>query len=104
MMPDECASTLHSLLTIVGSTDLRNSMQKLSLRFVSQLRTVKYILVLHITQGKKNCKKDIKMKNNTVQNNNRTLAVYYSSRSFVHIFPAIMKTVHSTKSNSNRNS
>ena len=99
-----CFNFTHSLLTIVGSIDLRNSLQKLSLRFVSQLRTVKCILVLNITQGKKNCKKDINMKNNTVQNKNTTLGVYYSSRSFERIFPAIMKTVHSAKSNSNRNS
>ena len=44
------------------------------------------------------------MKNNAAQNKNTISGVYCSSRSFEHIFPAILKTVHSDKSNSNRNS
>ena len=42
------------------------------------------------------------MRNNAVQNKNTTSGVYYSSRSFEHIFPAILKTVRSDKSNSNK--
>ena len=38
------------------------------------------------------------MKNNAVQNKNTISRVYCLSRSFEHIFPAILKTVHSDKS------
>ena len=41
------------------------------------------------------------MKNNAVQNKNTISRVYCLSRSFEHIFPAILKTVHSDKSNVN---
>ena len=39
------------------------------------------------------------MKNNAVQNKNTISRVYCLSRSFEHIFPAILKTVHLDKSN-----
>ena len=42
------------------------------------------------------------MKNNPVQNKNTISGVYCLSRSFEHIFPAILKTVYSHKSNSNK--
>ena len=42
------------------------------------------------------------MNNNAVQNKNTISGVHCSSMSFEHIFPAILKTVHSDKSNSNR--
>ena len=44
------------------------------------------------------------MNNNAVQNKNTISGVYCSSMSFENIFPAILKTVHSDKSNSNRKS
>ena len=50
------------------------------------------------------CKKDIKMKNNAVQNKNTISGVYSSSTSFENTYLAILKTVYSDKSNSNRNS
>ena len=42
------------------------------------------------------------MSNNAVQNKNTISGVQYSSRSFEHRFLAILKTVHSHKSNSNK--
>ena len=48
------------------------------------------------------CKRDIKMKSNAVQSKNTISGVFCSSRSFEHIFPAILKTVHSDKSNGNK--
>ena len=42
------------------------------------------------------------MKNNAVQSKNRISRVYCLSRSFENIFPAILKTVHSDKSNGNK--
>ena len=42
------------------------------------------------------------MKTNAVQNKNTIPGVYCSSRSFEHIFSAILKTVYSDKSNSNK--
>ena len=42
------------------------------------------------------------MKNNAVQSKNISPGVYCSSRSFEHIFPAILKAVHSDKSNGNK--
>ena len=49
-----CFNFTHSLMNLVGSIDLHNSLQIFSIRFVWQLRTVKGILVLNITQGNKN--------------------------------------------------
>ena len=48
------------------------------------------------------CKRNIKMKNNAVQNKNTMSRVYCLSRSFEHIFPTILKTVHPDKSSSNK--
>ena len=42
------------------------------------------------------------MKNTAVKNKNRISRVYCLSRSFEHIFSAILKTVHSDKSNGNK--
>ena len=42
------------------------------------------------------------MKNNAVQSKNISPGVYCSSRSFEHISPAILKAVHSDKSNGNK--
>ena len=42
------------------------------------------------------------MKNNAVQNKNTISGAYFSSRSFEHIFPAILETGHSDKSNGNK--
>ena len=42
------------------------------------------------------------MKSNAVKSKNISPGVYCSSRSFEHIFPAILKTVHSDKSNGNK--
>ena len=89
----------------VGSIDLHSSLQTFSIRTVCQLRTAKSILALNTTIGKKNVyKRGIKMKNNAVQNESTISGVYCSSRSFEHIFPTILKTVHSDKSNSSTNS
>ena len=44
------------------------------------------------------------MKKDAVQNKNTISGVYCSSRSLEHIFPDILKTVHSDKSSTNRNS
>ena len=49
-----CFNFTHSLINIVGSIDLHNRLQTFSIRTVWQLRTVKGILVLYTTQGKKN--------------------------------------------------
>ena len=49
-----CFNFTHSLMNIVGSIDLHNRLQTFSIRTVWQLRTVKGILVLNTTQGKKN--------------------------------------------------
>ena len=43
-----------SLMNIVGSIDLYNTLQIFSISIVWELRTVKGILVLNTTQGKKN--------------------------------------------------
>ena len=101
-----CLNFTHILMKIVGSIDLHNSLQTFSIRTVWHLKTVKGIWVLYTTKGKKMCicKRDIKMKNNAVQNKNTISSVYCSSRSFEHIFPAILKTVHSDKSYTNINS
>ena len=48
------------------------------------------------------CKRDIKMKNNSIQNKHILSSVYYLPKFFEHIFPAILKTVHSDKSNGNK--
>ena len=95
----------HILMNIVGSIYLHNSLQTFSIRTVWQWKTVTGILVLYTTKGKKMeyiCKGDIKVKNNAVQNKNTISRVYCLSRSFEHIFPAILKTVHSGKSNGNK--
>ena len=101
-----CFNFTHILMNIVGSIDLHDSLQAFSIRIVCQWKTVKCILVLYTIQGKKNmeciCKRDIKMKSNAVQNKNTISGVFCSSRSFEHIFPAILKTVHSDKSNVNK--
>ena len=44
------------------------------------------------------------MKNNAVQNKNTISEVYSSSTSFENTYLAILETVYSDKSNSNRNS
>ena len=49
-----CFNFTHSLMNIVGSIDLHNSRQTFSIRIVWHLRSDKGILVLNITQGKKN--------------------------------------------------
>ena len=49
-----CFNFTHILMNTVGSIDLHNSLQTFSIRTVWQLRTVKGILVLYTTQGKKN--------------------------------------------------
>ena len=49
-----CFNFTQSLMNIVGSIDLHNSLQTFSIRIVWQLRTVKGSLVLNTTQGKKN--------------------------------------------------
>ena len=91
-----CFNFTHSLLNIVGSIDLHNTLQRFSIRIIWQLKTAKDILVLNTTQGKKMCvcKRYIKMKNNAVQNKNAISGVYCSSRSFEHIFSLILKTFH----------
>ena len=69
------------------------------------MKTVKGILVLYTKQGKEMwsiCKRDIKMKNNAVQNKNTISRVCCLSRSFEHIFPAILKALHSDKSKGNK--
>ena len=108
MMPDKYASTLRtSLMNIVGSNDLHNNLQIFLIRIVRQLRTVWAFWSYKPHKIKKIwciCKRSIKMRNNEVQNKNTMPGVYYSSRSFEHIFPAILKTVHSDQSSSNRNS
>ena len=43
----------HILMNIVGSIDLHDSLQTLSIRIVWQWKTVKSILVLYTIQGKK---------------------------------------------------
>ena len=101
-----CFNFTHILMNIVGSIDLHDSLQAFSIRIVCQWKTVKCILVLYTIQGKKNmeciCKRDIKMKSNAGQSKNTISGVFCSSRSFEHIFPAILKTVHSDKSNVNK--
>ena len=54
MMPDDCLNVAHSSMNIIGIIDLHSSLQILSIRILWQLRTVKGILVLNTTQGKKN--------------------------------------------------
>ena len=49
-----CFNFTHILINIVGSIDLHNSLQTFSIRTVCQWKTVKGILVLCTTQGKKN--------------------------------------------------
>ena len=49
-----CFNFTHSLMNTVGSIDLHNSLQTFSINIVWHLRTVKGILVLNTTQGKKN--------------------------------------------------
>ena len=66
-----CFNFTHNLMNIVGSIDLRNSLQTFSIGTVWQLRTVKGNLVL--TPHKKNVvhlEKRHQMKNNAVQNKN----------------------------------
>ena len=49
-----CFNFTQSLMNIVGSIDLYNTLQIFSISIVWELRTVKGILVLNTTQGKKN--------------------------------------------------
>ena len=100
-----CFNFTHILMKKVESNELRNSMQTFSIRIVWPWKTVKDILVLYTIQDKKMyciCKRDIEMKSNAAQNKNLILGVYCSSKSFEQIFPAILKTVYSDKSNSNK--
>ena len=49
-----CFNFTHILMNIVGSIDLHDSLQTLSIRIVWQWKTVKSILVLYTIQGEKN--------------------------------------------------
>ena len=99
-----CFNFTHILMNIVGSIDLHNSLQTFSIRMVWELKLFRafWSYTPHKVKQMCICKRDIKMKNNAVQNKNTISGVYCSSRSFEHIFPAILKTVHSEKSNSNK--
>ena len=96
----------HVLMNIVERIDLHNSLQitvSFSIRIVWQWKTVKGILVLYTIEGKKKCsvfaKETSKWRPMQYKKKNTISGVYCSSRSFEHIFPAILKTVHSDKNN-----
>ena len=101
-----CFNFTHSLMNIVGSIDLHNSLQTFSIRMVWELKLFRafWSYTPHKVKQMCICKKDIKMKNNAVQNKNTISGVYCSSRSFEHMFTTILKTVYSAKNNSNKNS
>ena len=88
-------------MNIVGNIDLHESVQTFSIRIVWQRKFWSYT-PRKVKKMQCICKRDIEMKNNAVQNKNTTSGVYCSSRSFEQMFPAILKTVHSDKSNSNK--
>ena len=100
-----CFNFTHILMNIVGSIELHDSLRTFSIRIVWLWKTVKSILVLYTMQGKKIyriCKKNIKMKNNAVQNKNTIPRAYCLPRSLEHIFPGIIKTFHSDKRSDNK--
>ena len=99
-----CFNFTHILVNIVRSIDLHHSLQTFSIRIKLQLRTINWSYTPHKVKKWCICKRDIKMMNNAAQNKNTISAVYCSLTSFEHIFTAILKTVHSDKSNSNWNS
>ena len=100
-----CFNFTHILMIIVGTIDLHNSLQTFSIRVEwrrKQFRAFWSYTPHKVEQMQCICKRDIKMKTNAVQNKNTIPGVYCSSRSFEHIFPAILKTVYSEKRNSNK--
>ena len=102
-----CFNFTHNLMNIVGSIDLHNSLQTFSIRILWQLRTVKATLVLTPPPREERCSAlaEETIKWRTMLYKIKTIpGVYCSSSSFEYIFPTILKTVHSDKSNSNRNS
>ena len=88
-----CFNFTHILMNIFENIDLHNSLETFSIRIVWHLKIFK---AFWSSTPHKVKIRDTKLKNNAVQNKN--------TRSFEHTFPAILKTVHSDKRNSNRNS
>ena len=100
-----CFNFTHIFMNIVGSIDFHNSIQTFSIRVVWQRKLFRafWSYTPHkVKQMQCICKRDIKMKYNAVQKKSTISGVYCSSRSFEHMFRAILKTVHSDKSNSNK--